>query len=37
MYDVGEDRMEYEIALNHRDKLIEYDVNAAQRLGVLDA
>ena len=36
-YDVGEDGNEYEVALNHRDRLIEYDVNAAQRLGVLDA
>ena len=26
----------YEQALEHRDKLIEYDVNAAKRLGVLD-
>ena len=26
----------YEIALNHRDKLIDYDLNAARRLGVLD-
>ena len=37
MYDVGEDSNEYEVALQHRDRLIEYDVNAAQRLGVLDA
>ena len=38
MYDVGdENETQYEIALQHRDKLIEYDVNAAQRLGVLDA
>eukprot|EP00347_Sterkiella_histriomuscorum_P000979 403373797 len=45
-YDLGEDeadqnstdlRQQYEIALNHKDKLIEFDVNAAQRLGVLDA
>ena len=27
---------EYETALRHRDKLIEYDVNAAKRLGVID-
>ena len=26
----------YEQALMHRDKLIEYDVNAARRLGVID-
>ena len=26
----------YEIALNHRDKLIDFDMNAARRLGVLD-
>lgn len=38
MYDVGDDNMnEYEVALQHRDRLIEFDVNAAQRLGVLDA
>lgn len=37
MYDVGEDLPEYETALRHRDRLIEFDVNAAQRLGVLDA
>ena len=36
-YDIGDDLNEYEVALNHRDRLIEYDVNAAQRLGVLDA
>lgn len=29
--------MQYEQALQHRDKLIEYDVNAAKRLGVIDA
>jgi len=29
MYEVGDDKLDYEIALNHRDKLIEYDVNAA--------
>ena len=29
--------MRYEEALRHRDKLIEYDVNAAKRLGVIDA
>ena len=34
---MGEDRNEYEVALNHRDRLIEFDVNAAKRLGVLDA
>mmetsp|Transcript_1095 Transcript_1095/g.1289 ORF Transcript_1095/g.1289 Transcript_1095/m.1289 type:complete len:85 (+) Transcript_1095:462-716(+) len=28
--------IDYEIALNHRDKLIDYDVNAAKRLGVVD-
>lgn len=28
--------LKYEQALHHRDKLIEYDVNAARRLGVLD-
>lgn len=38
MYDVGDENMnDYEVALQHRDRLIEYDVNAAQRLGVLDA
>ena len=38
MYDVGEgNETSYEVALQHRDKLIEFDVNAAQRLGVLDA
>ena len=26
----------YEQALQHRDKLIEYDVNATRRLGVID-
>lgn len=26
----------YEMALNHRDKLIDFDLNAAKRLGVLD-
>lgn len=36
-YDIGEDQFEYEVALGNRDRLIEYDVNAAQRLGVLDA
>jgi len=36
-HDVGEDLAEYEAALRHRDRLIEFDVNAAQRLGVLDA
>jgi len=34
---VGDDQDAYEIALNHKDKLIDFDVNAAQRLGVLDA
>ena len=28
--------LKYEQALHHRDKLIEFDVNAAKRLGVLD-
>ena len=28
--------LKYEQALLHRDKLIEFDVNAAKRLGVLD-
>jgi len=28
--------LKYELALQHRDKLIEFDVNAARRLGVLD-
>jgi hypothetical protein len=37
MYEVGDDLPQYEVALRHRDKLIEFDVNAAQRLGVLDA
>ncbi|CDW80309.1 activating signal cointegrator 1 [Stylonychia lemnae] len=37
-YDIDEDSATaYEIALQHKDKLIEFDVNAAQRLGVLDA
>ncbi|TNV83680.1 hypothetical protein FGO68_gene10563 [Halteria grandinella] len=31
------DRDAYEQALRNRDRLIDYDVNAAQRLGVLDA
>jgi hypothetical protein len=26
----------YEIALQHRDKLIDFDINSAKRLGVLD-
>lgn len=26
----------YEVALQHRDKLLEYDVNSAKRLGVID-
>lgn len=29
--------LQYETALQHRDKLIEFDVNAAKRLGVIDA
>lgn len=29
--------LEYEKALQHRDKLLEYDLNAAKRLGVIDA
>ena len=29
--------LQYETALHHRDKLIEYDTNAAKRLGVIDA
>ena len=29
--------LEYEKALQHRDKLIEFDVNAAKRLGVIDS
>ena len=33
----GKDLQEkYEKALEHRDRLIEYDVNAAKRLGVVD-
>lgn len=44
LYDVaavgGDDsiglQLQYESALQHRDKLIEFDVNAARRLGVLD-
>lgn len=44
MYDLaelGDDEsiglsLKYEQALLHRDKLIEFDVNAAKRLGVLD-
>ena len=35
-YEVGEEADAYEIALEHRDKLIDFDVNAAKRLGVLD-
>jgi uncharacterized HAD superfamily protein len=35
-YEVGEDASQYETALDHRDKLIDFDVNAAKRLGVLD-
>lgn len=38
MYEVDEDaESAYEIALNHKDKLIDFDVNSAKRLGVLDA
>ncbi len=38
VYEVGEEAAEaYEIALNHKDKLIDFDVNSAKRLGVLDA
>ena len=29
MYDVGDDLNEYEVALQHRDKLIDFDVNSA--------
>lgn len=29
--------LEYEKALQHRDKLLEFDRNAAKRLGVIDA
>ena len=35
-YDVGDDYVAYETALDHRDKLIDFDINAARRLGVLD-
>ena len=35
-YDVGDDYVAYETALDHRDKLIYFDINAARRLGVLD-
>lgn len=31
-----EDEPYYQTALEHRDKLIDFDVNAARRLGVLD-
>lgn len=31
-----EDSALYEVALNHRNRLLEYDLNSAQRLGVLD-
>mmetsp|Transcript_19172 Transcript_19172/g.13766 ORF Transcript_19172/g.13766 Transcript_19172/m.13766 type:complete len:123 (+) Transcript_19172:290-658(+) len=31
-----EDKPAYESALDNRDRLIEYDVNAARRLGVID-
>jgi len=38
MYDImEEDADAFELALNHRDKLIDFDVNSAKRLGVLDA
>ena len=37
MQELEEDLLpHYEIALNHRDKLIDFDINAAKRLGVLD-
>lgn len=29
-------KRKYEKALEHRDKLLEYDLNAARRLGVID-
>jgi len=36
-YDIDEeDADKYETALEHRDKLIDFDLNAAKRLGVLD-
>ena len=28
--------LQYELALQHRDKLLEFDRNAAKRLGVID-
>lgn len=31
-----EDSKAYKTALEHRDKLIDFDINAARRLGVLD-
>ena len=31
-----EDSSLYEVALNNRNRLLEYDLNSAQRLGVLD-
>ena len=34
--DSAELARKYERALEHRDKLIEYDRNAARRLGVID-
>lgn len=35
-YDVGDEYQAYEVALDHRNKLIDFDLNAAKRLGVLD-
>lgn len=35
-YDVGDHYVQYEKALEHRNKLIDYDINAAKRLGVVD-
>lgn len=32
-----EEELKYEVALEHKDKLIDFDQNSAQRLGVLDA
>ena len=35
--DINEDdKALYEVAINHRNRLLEYDRNSAQRLGVLD-
>ena len=38
MYEIEDedDLKKYETALEHRDKLIDFDINAAKRLGVLD-